>query len=317
MGAQSLRANTTGQFGTACGHEALFSNTTGNNNTAVGVNSLQANTTGTSNTAVGAGQVGATNGALGVNTTGSYNTALGVEALVNNTTASNNTAVGYQAGYTGTTSNNSSYFGYQAGYGVTTGTDNVILGYQAGYNTTATTTGSANVYIGSACRGSAVGNNREIVLGFNLSGQGTNTVTLGSDAGKIYNSFSVNATWTQTSDVRLKTNVQDDSLGLSFINRLRPVKFNWKPSNEIDQSLSYYNETNQRDTETGIHGLIAQEVKNALDAECVATFAGWDEGPDGIQAISREMFITPLINAVNELTAQVEQLKARLDAANL
>ena len=99
---------------------------------------------------------------------------------------------------------------------------------------------------------------------------------------------------------------------MSFINRLRTVKFNWKPSNEIDQSLPYYKETNERDTQTVIHGLIAQEVKAALDAEGVNTFAGWDVGPDTIQAISREMFISPLIKAIQELTAQIETLKAEV-----
>ena len=157
---------------------------------------------------------------------------------------------------------------------------------------------------------------REIVIGFNLVGQGTNTVTLGSDAGKIYNSFTVNATWTQTSDGRMKTNVHEDSLGLSFINRLRPVKFTWKPSNELDPSNPYYAQENKRDTTTVIHGLIAQEVKAALDAEGVDTFAGWDMGADGIQAISREMFISPLIKAIQELKAEVDSLKAQINGAS-
>jgi hypothetical protein len=61
-------------------------------------------------------------------------------------------------------------------------------------------------------------------------------------------------------------------------------------------------------------GLIAQEVKAALDAEGVDTFAGWDEGPDGIQAISREMFISPLIKAIQEQQALITSLTARIAA---
>jgi hypothetical protein len=49
-----------------------------------------------------------------------------------------------------------------------------------------------------------------------------------------------------------------------------------------------------------------------LDAEGVTTFAGWDVGSDGLQAISREMFITPLIKAIQELSAKVEALEAQL-----
>jgi hypothetical protein len=152
-------------------------------------------------------------------------------------------------------------------------------------------------------------------LGYNFTGQADSNVTIGSSAGKIYNAFTVNATWTQTSDGRLKTNINDDSLGLSFINRLRPVTFNWKASPDIDPSLPYYKETNERDTTTVIHGLIAQEVKAALDAEGCSTFNGWDAGNDDtIQAISREMFISPLIKAMQELSTALDAANARIAA---
>ena len=58
-----------------------------------------------------------------------------------------------------------------------------------------------------------------------------------------------------------------------------------------------------------IDDLIAQEVKEALDVEGVDTFAGWDTRNDGIQVISREMFISPLINAIKELKARIEVLE--------
>ena len=49
-----------------------------------------------------------------------------------------------------------------------------------------------------------------------------------------------------------------------------------------------------------MHGLVAQEVKAALDTAGVSTFGGWGEQNDGTQTISREMFVIPLIKAVNE-----------------
>ena len=61
-----------------------------------------------------------------------------------------------------------------------------------------------------------------------------------------------------------------------------------------------------------MHGMIAQDVKEALDKEGVDTFGGWKQRDDGSQVISREMFVTPLINAVQELSTQVEQLKAEI-----
>jgi hypothetical protein len=62
-----------------------------------------------------------------------------------------------------------------------------------------------------------------------------------------------------------------------------------------------------------IHGFVAQEVKAALDAEGCTTFNGWDQGPDGIQAISREMFISPLVKAVQELSDKIEAMQNEID----
>jgi len=57
-----------------------------------------------------------------------------------------------------------------------------------------------------------------------------------------------------------------------------------------------------------MHGLIAQDVKAAMDKVGNTTFNGWEEGVDG-QAISREMFITPLIKAIQELSTKNDSLE--------
>ena len=64
-------------------------------------------------------------------------------------------------------------------------------------------------------------------------------------------------------------------------------------------------------TDTTMHGLIAQEVKEALDKAGIDTFKGWSQDDDGVQNISREMFIIPLIKAVQELSAKVEALEKK------
>ena len=63
-----------------------------------------------------------------------------------------------------------------------------------------------------------------------------------------------------------------------------------------------------------MHGMIAQEVKTALDTAGVSTFGGWVEGQDGTQLISQEMFIYPLIKAVQELSTKLEAAEARISA---
>ena len=74
----------------------------------------------------------------------------------------------------------------------------------------------------------------------------------------------------------------------------------------------HYNEENQKDTDVVMHGMIAQEVKAALDKSGVDTFGGWSERLDGSQSISREMFVIPLIKAVQELSAELEELKKKV-----
>ena len=61
-------------------------------------------------------------------------------------------------------------------------------------------------------------------------------------------------------------------------------------------------------------GLLPQEVKQAMDDHNITDFAGWDETAEGIQGISQEMFVHPLIKAVQELSAKNDALEARLTA---
>jgi hypothetical protein len=292
---------------TAIGSGALASGTTVAQCVAVGVGAMNSQLDQGSNAAVGWRSMYLSTSALQC-------AALGEGSLYNQTTASNNTGVGFQSNYYNVTGTDNASVGYRALFGTSTNSKsyNVGVGSLAG---SSLTTGSNNTIVGYNAQASIAAASNQIVLGSGVTGQADTNVTIGSSGGKIYNAYTVNATWTQTSDARLKTNVIDDSLGLSFINRLRPVTFNWKASNEIDPSLPYYNEVNKRDTTTVIHGLIAQEVKAALDAEGCSTFNGWDAGnEDMIQAISREMFISPLIKAIQELSAKLDAANARIAA---
>jgi trimeric autotransporter adhesin len=305
VGYGSLSSNTTGANNTAVGSFALLSNTTGANNVAVGRDALGSNTTGASNTAVGYQ-------ALDANTTGTLNTAVGVAALTTCTTGSSNTAVGYAAMATASTGTDNSCFGKNAGENMTTGIQNTLIGSNAGQGFAALTTGSNNVMNSYATAGAV----NQIVIGTDICvGQGDNYFTFGKTGNRVYNQYTVDANWARTSDGRLKRNVNDMSLGLSFVNKLRPVSYQWKPSYEVPQELvTQYNEQNKMDLGVVMHGFIAQEVKAALD-EVGSTYncGVWSEGSDGTQSISREMFIMPLVKAVQELSAQVTALQAEVN----
>ena len=61
-----------------------------------------------------------------------------------------------------------------------------------------------------------------------------------------------------------------------------------------------------------IHGLIAQEVKKALDECEVDTFRVWSQDNDGMQRLANGKLVIPLIKAVQELSNEVNELKKQL-----
>jgi trimeric autotransporter adhesin len=336
IGTDVMETNTTGADNTAVGTNALQANTTASGNTAVGYNCMDANTTGNESAAFGYG-------ALGAHTTGNSNTALGYFAGQNLTNGGNNTFVGRSSGATysaGTrsvaigsfaaggagdkTGDSNVSIGYIAGAALTSGANNVFIGDTAG---NADTTGGGNTVIGQGAGASiTTGNNNLCIgkgtdvdtgaatsrlgLGVALSLTGADQIKIGIASDFIVNTFISNATWSHSSDERLKKNITDDSLGLTFINKLRPVTYNWKPFEEQPEDIRG-TASNKKD-DRKYHGMIAQEVKQSLDDVGVNTFTGWTENEEGVQMISEQMFVYPLIKAVQELSTQVDELKSEL-----
>jgi hypothetical protein len=126
-----------------------------------------------------------------------------------------------------------------------------------------------------------------------------------------------------TSDVRTKNDIQDATLGLNFIKKIRPVSFLINKG-RVDASNAVKDEDGNIDPETVVvvpgrrkhYGFIAQEVKEVLD-ELSNTpdmdFAGWSlaekDDPDSQQALAYDEFIAPLVKAVQELSARLETLE--------
>ena len=162
-------------------------------------------------------------------------------------------------------------------------------------------------------QGSA-GQSHGLCIGHNLSAYG-NEFAFGKASNKVYNDFTVNASFTRTSDARKKTDIADATLGLDFINDLRTVTFKWKENKDFPETFDDYQSgddadyENQMNTDVTMHGMLAQDVKAALDTAGVTTFGGWKEERDGSQSISQELFIYPLIKAIQELSAKVTALE--------
>ena len=174
------------------------------------------------------------------------------------------------------------------------------------------TTGNYNVCVGRDTDPSAGDSSFQIVIGNTIAGTEDYQFTFGTTNSIVQNEFDTDAAWTRTSDRRKKKNIKEDKLGLDFINDLKTVTYQWRPSNEYPKEWNEYSEVSDVNTDVVMHGMIAQDIKQALDkAEC-DTFSGWKERPDGSQVMSREMFVIPLIKAVQELSAKNIALEARI-----
>ena len=114
--------------------------------------------------------------------------------------------------------------------------------------------------------------------------------------------YATSTTITAISDQRLKENIQDLDVGLDKIMALKPRKFDWKPGKGKDKK--------------GDRGWIAQEFEQVFP-DMITTWK--DEPPEGeepYKAVNADL-IPVLVKAIQEQQAIINQLKARLDAANL
>jgi len=296
----------------AVGDDSQNALTTGEGNVSMGTRSLNLNKDGSNNVAVGfqalrkLGDTANSNIGIGTNTLENI-TADGVENCV---------AIGFEAmrgeSYSTTGINGTVAVGYRALDEIESGNGNTAVGFQAGDTIN---TGAENTILGYNCDVASGDNTNNVILGNNLTASDNdNRVYIGNDSSYVYNDFNSAATWTHSSDKRQKKEIKDDTLGLDFINDIRPVTYKHKSPSEFPKEWSAYNADDKEPMggDKTIHGLIAQEVKQALDNQGVDTFSGWGEEDDGRQHVSFESFVLPLIKAVQELSAKIEELEKKV-----
>jgi hypothetical protein len=298
---------------TAVGYNALTAVTTASQNVAVGANALTSNTTANNNVAVG-------KDALTANTIGNANVAVGTDAMTTNVAADRNVAVGEAAlsamTKASTTDTYNTAVGYNAGFLVTSGENNTCIGGIAG---NAITSGSQNTVIGHGSDADPEANN-QIAVGYGSVATATNETIWGNASNTPNN---ITNDWTVTSDERIKKDIEDSDIGLSFVNSLRTRKFKRKHPSEWDAEIleerykrgggNYDDEKDEVikdefDEEKVWTGLIAQEVKESMD-ELGVEFSGWNESSNSKQSIQYSTMVVPLIKAVQELSAKVKALE--------
>jgi trimeric autotransporter adhesin len=332
IGYRALYLSTTGTGNTAVGSSSLDSNTTANNNTGVGYLSLAAVTTGHSNTAVGSVALQSS----GVDTTdcvavgcealrnasGNRNIGIGNEAgrfatgddnivigdLAADTstfTGSDNIMIGSNAGTRATSSEANVFIGFQSGDQVTTGDDNTFVGYDSGDTVT---TGFQNTCIGNRADASATIANATS-LGYNISVTSSNNVFIGNTS---VSAIKGQVAFSTYSDERIKREIEDSDLGLEFIKELKPRKYKRVAPKDYPEEFLDKNKNDLSNPDEVVDGLIAQEVKQTMDKLGVS-FSGWDEDENTTkQSLEYATFVPALIKSIQELSSQVDELKAEI-----
>lgn len=333
IGSTALNVNSTGSHNVAIGDVAL-SQTTSSDNTGVGSGALQNNTSGTSNVAVGrrASQLnttGSANTAMGQeamrdNTTGANNTAIGFFALTKNTTAIANVAVGTSALSNNTIGSNLTAVGSNVLFSNTVGNSNTALGRAALFNNTS---GSANTALGVNSGDLSIGNSNCTFLGFDtdntLNNNLSNSTALGNGtrinaSNKIrFGNTAVTVIEGQvaytTSDGRFKSKVKDNAPGLNFVLGLRPVTYNFDYTNfsrflgeaTVDHSILAEKEQKRE------MGFVAQEVETLCKKQGIelSNIVHTPESEADNYSVAYGQLVVPLVKAVQEQQAQIEELK--------
>jgi len=125
-----------------------------------------------------------------------------------------------------------------------------------------------------------------------------------------------------SSDERMKESINPSALGLDFINALTPVSYKWRDTERVIPATvdidnkgveTTIEEKIEKTEHTRTHyGLIAQDVLSVLDDAGVGAegFGGYCyTGKRDQHGLRYNEFISPLIKAVQELSAQVKALK--------
>jgi hypothetical protein len=200
--------------------------------------------------------------------------------------------MGDQALYSNTTNSNSA-FGAQALYEVTAGQANTAIGFASGRGIT---TGNYNTILGANVTGLSATLSNNIII---ADGQGNRRINVDSSGNvgigttgpstklEVVGTITC-TTMIETSSVVAKTNVKKLTSQTAKIAKLSPVSFNYKKDNK--RSL----------------GLIAEEV-----AQVYPELVEYENGrPLGV---NYSKLTSVLISAVNELAAELAELKKQLN----
>jgi hypothetical protein len=226
---------------------------------------------------------------------------IGYRALQSNTAGGSNVAVGSNAGRLMVTGNYNVFVGPDCG-DTCTGSSNTLMGRSAGNGLTS---GSQNIYIGPVSSPSSATVQNEILISgvAFTSGKGANTGFINANSGGTYQGNN-SASWSVTSDQRLKKNIVDNNVGLNAINAIRVRNFEYRLPEEVDPELTAGDAIKKSGVQLGV---IAQELQQVLP-DCVK------QESTGVLSVDSDNLTWYTINAIKQLSAALDAANARIAA---
>ena len=206
--------------------------------------------------------------------------------------------MGVNSGYGAITGAGNSCYGLESGNSITSGAYNTLIGR---YTADSLTTGAYNTHIGNDTDTSTNAIQFGVAIGHGAVDKGTNTGFIAPTSGMYQGNNST--AWTATSDERIKKNIVDNTTGLAKINAIKIRSFDYRT---IDEITDFENPKVAVVEVTGTKvGVIAQEIKEVLPDVVI-------EQSSGILSVDPTNLTWYLINAVQELSAQVTTLQAEV-----
>ena len=148
------------------------------------------------------------------------------------------------------------------------------------------------------CRTSGADVDNEVVLGSNgMVGKGASTAFISGGNGAVY-AGNNSASFSTTSDRRIKKSIEDNNTGLDAINQVQVRNFEYRTPDEIEELPK----DAAIDKEGLQLGVIAQEIQTVLP-DVVR------EESTGCLTVDPGNITWYLVNAVQELSAEIEELK--------
>jgi len=291
----SSNANSNSFFG----NDAGVNNTIGHSNTFVGQNAGRDNVDGISNTIVGRD--------AGSSFPGSRNTLIGASSGTNVSGLTNATAIGYNARVA---QSNSLVLG-SIDVGAGTPDTNVGIGttapaFRFTVKTTTSTYGIVHTdgtiilgsYVGGLANGGYLGTRSNHSLNFFVNDSGpslsidtgglVHVNTLGAAGATTLCRNAANQISTCSSSLRYKTNIQPFVAGLSVLNRLRPIKFDWKQGGTHDLGFG------------------------AEDIAAIEPLLVTRNEQGEVEGVKYDRISAVLVNAVKEQQAEIEEQKTQI-----